>query len=109
MKSKPEMHPRILERRRAVFMNRLPVLSDEEAEENLSACVGHYEGKLPRPENYRKKTVERLRTNLRTIDGYLSMFESRRDDRLLHDLCVMYERHRAYIVKELARRMLKRA
>jgi hypothetical protein len=47
--------------------------------ENLSAIVAHFERKLPRPGNYRKKTTERLRSNLGKLDHYLELCEGRRD------------------------------
>jgi hypothetical protein len=60
-----QMHPKIYERRKIVAMARIRIVTPEEAEENRTALLRHYEGKLPRPENYRKKTTERLRINLR--------------------------------------------
>lgn len=50
------MHPKILERRKAVFYCQLQYVSPEDEEQALVEWVSHFEGKLPRPENYRKKT-----------------------------------------------------
>jgi len=109
MNSPKGMHPRIFERRKAVFMDQLEYVSPEDEEQAVADWVSHHEGKLPRPENYRKKTTERLRITLRTIDDHLKLFEKRReDDWLLCDLSAMYQRHRGHVVKELARRMVKR-
>jgi hypothetical protein len=107
MNGPEEMHPRICERRKEVFQKRLDELPGVEPE----VIVHHYEGKLPRPENYRRKTVTHLRRLLRKIDHYLELFEARRHkgEILTHQLSVMYGTHRQYIVKELARRMVKKA
>jgi hypothetical protein len=101
------MHPKILERRKAVFNGRLEYASPEEWGKTVAAWVSHYEGKLPRPENYRKKTTERLRITLRKIDRLITLFERRpKHEELSLSLAIMYRRHREYIVKELHRRMM---
>jgi hypothetical protein len=111
MNGPEEMHPRIYERRKEVYRGRMESLSDEEAMEDGFSIVRHYEGKLPRPENYRKKTNERLRINLRNLDQFLELCDGQRDKGgiPITKLSAMYQRHRGYIIKELARRMVKRA
>jgi hypothetical protein len=100
-----EMHPRIKERRWEVFSGRMGTVSDAEFEKNVGFYVRHCEGKLPKPENYRKKTTERLRINLRTIDELLVICKKEeKTSYMLSELGVMYLKHRGYIVKELARR-----
>ena len=107
MTVKSEMHPKILQRRMAVGMRKLQTVEDLEPWD----IVSHYEGKLPRPENYRKKTVSRLRVNLRKLDEYLKLIaeaQKRDDSTTLVELSDMYQRHRGYVVKELGRRIVKR-
>jgi hypothetical protein len=95
------MHPKIFERRKAVFLGRL------ELEENaVEDWVSHYEGKLPRPENYRRKTLPHLRHLLRKIDHNLELVSMPRWGYMGERLSAMYGTHRGYIVKELHRRMI---
>jgi|GEM_PF-6225596 len=108
MNSPAEMHPRVFERRKAVFYCQLQYASPEDEGQALADWVSHYEGKLPRPENYRRKTVAHLRHLLRKIDRLIGLVDARRDrgEILSFELSAMYKRHREYIVKELHRRMM---
>lgn len=103
------MHPRIFERRKAVFMGQLNYVSPEEWEEAVAEWVSHFEGKLPRPENYRKKTLPRLRKLLRHIDDELIILSGPGWGEMGENLSAMYGRHRAHVVKELHRRMIVKA
>jgi hypothetical protein len=103
------MHPKILERRKAVFMGQLEYVSPEEWEQVVEDWVSHYEGKLPRPENYRKKTLPHLRKLLGNIDHLLEIVSDPAWGEMGGHLSAMYGRHRGHVVKELARRMVKTA
>jgi hypothetical protein len=104
------MHLKILERRKAVFMEQavagLEYISPEDEEQALAEWVSHYEGKLPRPENYRKKTLPHLRKLLGRIDHNLELVSKPTWGYMGERLSAMYQAHRGYIVKELHRRMM---
>jgi hypothetical protein len=59
MTSKPEMHEKIFQRRIAIGMEKIATMNAEYRRSHpewdpIAEWVSHYEGKLPRPENYRK-------------------------------------------------------
>ena len=100
------MHPKIAERRKAVLMARLEYVSPEEQEKDLAKWVSHFEKELPRPWNYKKKTLPHLRKLLRKIDGYLESVSKPGWGSLGEMAFEMYQRHRGYVLAELARRMM---
>ncbi|MCL5883790.1 MAG: hypothetical protein M1377_00280 [Deltaproteobacteria bacterium] len=100
------MHPKILERRKAVFMGQLEYVSPEEWERVVAGWVSHYEREFPRPENYRKKALPLLRKLLGKIDHYLEIVSKPGWGEMGENLSAMYGRHRGHVVKELARRMM---
>lgn len=100
------MHPRIFERRAAVFMGQLKYVSPEEWEQTVAAWVSHFERELPRPENYRKKTLPHLRKLLGKIDHSLELVSEPCMGEMGEKASAMYRRHREHVVKELHRRMI---
>jgi hypothetical protein len=103
------MHPKIFERRKAVFYCQLQYVSPEDEGQAAEDWVSHFEGKFPRPENYRKKSLPHLRHLLQKIDHNLELVSRPRWGYMGERLSAMYGRHRGHVVKELARRMVKRA
>ena len=101
------MHPKIFERRKAVGMGRLEYVSPEEWPKVVAEWVSRFEGKLPRPENYRKKNLPRLRKLLRHIDDELIILSGPGWGDMGENLSAMYGRHRGHVVKELTRRMVR--
>jgi hypothetical protein len=101
------MHPKIFERRKAVFYCQLQYGSPEDAEQEAEGWVSHFAKELPKPENYRKKTLPHLRKLLGRIDHYLELVSTPRWGYMGEKLSAMYREHRACVVKELARRMVK--
>ena len=100
------IHPRIFERRKTVFKNRLEYSWLEDGEQVIADWVHHAEGKLPSPESYRKKSLPRLRKLLGKIDHNIELVSKPTWGYLGQRLCKMYKRHRGYVVKELSRRMV---
>lgn len=98
------MHPKILERRKAVFYCQLQYVSPEDEGQAVENWVSHYERKLPKPENYRKKNLPHLRNLLRKIDHNLELVSKPTWGFTGEKLSAMYARHRAHVIKELARR-----
>lgn len=106
------MHPRMEDRRRAITVEKLAVMNAEYRRSHpewdpVAEYVSHFEGKLPRPENYRKKSVSRLRNTLRNIDENLQIVSGDLwQGHLGEGLSAMYRKHREIALKELARRMV---
>lgn len=98
------MHPKIFERRKAVFYCQLQYVSPEDEGQAVEEWVSHYEGKLPAAANYRKKTLPHLRNLLRKIDHNLELVSKPTWGYAGERLSAMYGRHRQHVIKELARR-----
>jgi len=72
-------------------------LTEKEQEEAMAEWVEHYESKLPRPENYKRKSVPHLRKlqgELREYcEGFRKALSRFPNDRMAADLLRMYETH----------------
>lgn len=100
------MHPRILDRRKAIALASLKPLTEEEWDAGASEYVSRQEKYLPRPENYRKKPVARLRNTLRNIDKELKIVSKPGWGDLGVRLSAMLRKHRQFAIKELSRRLI---
>ena len=73
--------------------------------------VTHYEGKLPRPENYRKRTTRDLRNTLRRVNRDLKLSvdflreKGHEGNMVVVEMTAMFRKHRRLILKVLAARI----